>query len=285
MVALANELDADPWFCIPHRADDDYVRRLAELVAQRLEPQLRPHVEYSNETWNGLFDQAEHCRERGIALELSADPHTARLRYHAQRSIEVFAIWEDVFGSGDRLVRVLAVQNANPASAPAVLEWRDAWRHADALAVAPYFGGALGSPARRAQVEKLSVDALLERCAADLEVTLADTRAHARSAHGRGLRLLAYEAGQHLAGHGGAENSEELTALFIAANRNAGMGELYDRLLQGWSELGGGTLVAFTSTQTPSKWGSWGVCEDHGPGPWVKYDALRRFMKAARPGR
>lgn len=49
MLDLANRLDADPWFCIPHLADDDFVRRFAELVKQRLEPERSVYVEYSNE--------------------------------------------------------------------------------------------------------------------------------------------------------------------------------------------------------------------------------------------
>ncbi|MBN1421717.1 MAG: hypothetical protein JXP34_23285, partial [Planctomycetes bacterium] len=52
MVDLANRLGADPWFCMPHLADDDFVRRFAGLVKERLDPRLRIYVEYSNEVWN-----------------------------------------------------------------------------------------------------------------------------------------------------------------------------------------------------------------------------------------
>src|SRR4051794_8364702 len=40
MIDLANRLEADPWFCIPHLADDDFVRRFATLVRDRLSPRL-----------------------------------------------------------------------------------------------------------------------------------------------------------------------------------------------------------------------------------------------------
>ncbi|KAL4436817.1 hypothetical protein ABPG75_003956 [Micractinium tetrahymenae] len=49
MVALANVLRADPWFCIPHRADDAYVTTFAAVVRDQLGPSLRAHFEYSNE--------------------------------------------------------------------------------------------------------------------------------------------------------------------------------------------------------------------------------------------
>jgi hypothetical protein len=38
MIDLANTLHVDPWFCIPHQASDDYVRRFATLVRDRLDP-------------------------------------------------------------------------------------------------------------------------------------------------------------------------------------------------------------------------------------------------------
>ena len=49
MVALANTLDADAWFSMPHRANDEYIKRFAKYVAANLKPQLRVYIEYSNE--------------------------------------------------------------------------------------------------------------------------------------------------------------------------------------------------------------------------------------------
>ncbi|MEX2395044.1 MAG: hypothetical protein WD826_11255, partial [Actinomycetota bacterium] len=51
MIELANLLGVDPWFNIPHRADDDFVRGFAKIVRDRLEIDLRPYFEYSNEVW------------------------------------------------------------------------------------------------------------------------------------------------------------------------------------------------------------------------------------------
>ncbi len=61
MVDLCNYLGADPWFCMPHLATDDFVRQFARLVAGRLRAGLKCHVEYSNECWNGSFVQARYC--------------------------------------------------------------------------------------------------------------------------------------------------------------------------------------------------------------------------------
>jgi hypothetical protein len=70
MVALANLLRADPWFCVPHQASDDYVHRLANFLKDHLDPSLRPHVEYSNEVWNRLFPQFQWASAQSERLGL-----------------------------------------------------------------------------------------------------------------------------------------------------------------------------------------------------------------------
>src|SRR5581483_8613189 len=132
-----------PWFCMPHRADDDFVRRFARLVHERLDPGLKVYVEYSNEVWNYQFGQTRYAQEQGTALKLG---NPENLRYYSQRSVEIFKIWESVFGRTKRLVRVLAAQAVNPWSSEQVLKWHDAYQHADALAIAPYFGNRFGDP-------------------------------------------------------------------------------------------------------------------------------------------
>ena len=61
MIRLCNRLSVEPWFCMPHAASDDFVRRFAQMVKADLSPALRVHIEYSNECWNGRFAQARYC--------------------------------------------------------------------------------------------------------------------------------------------------------------------------------------------------------------------------------
>jgi len=111
MIDLANTQRAHPWICVPHRADDDYVRQLARLVRDRLDPGLRLYLEYSNETWNtaGPFTQSTWVQDQGEALGLDPDRWVAGQYYAARRSAEVWAIFEEEFGdtAPDRLVKVL----------------------------------------------------------------------------------------------------------------------------------------------------------------------------------
>jgi len=49
MITLANIVGADPWFCMPHTANDDYVRSFARLALDTLRVDLRVYIEHSNE--------------------------------------------------------------------------------------------------------------------------------------------------------------------------------------------------------------------------------------------
>jgi len=281
MIQLANALHADPWFCMPHQADDQYVRQFAMMVKQRLDPDLTVYVEYSNECWNGIFGQARYCRDKGKELRLSDNDFQAQLRYYSKRSVEIFKIWEEVFGGTDRLVRVLAAQSANPWTSVQVMDFQDAYKQADALGIAPYFGHALGNPKNQDQTTKMTVDQVLDACEGYIEKNNETIARQAEEAWRRSLRLVAYEGGQHIVGHGGAENNQKLESLFHAANRHERMGRLYKEYLDGWRRSGGTTFVAFSSMGRFSKWGCWGLMEHHGQtaAEAPKYRAVVEFLE------
>lgn len=289
MVQLANTLQADAWFNMPHTVSDEYVREFATYVRDHLDPALKSYVEYSNETWNGQFSQAWYVSDSGLALNLEAgDPFWSGLKFYSQRSVEIFTIWEEVFGGTDRLVRVLASQAANAWTAEQIALWQDAYQHADAIAIAPYFScDDPGNPETVAEVTALSVEELLDRQFANVQEGgcayqyMVDNQQVAQQF---GLELVAYEGGQHLAGHGGSENNEALTELFIAANRHPRMGDVYLAYLQAWHSLGLGSFMIFSDAAQPSMFGSWGVLEtitqDASQAP--KYQAILTFLDSIR---
>jgi hypothetical protein len=279
MIELANTCKADPWFCLPHLADDDFVRRFAGTVKERLGPGRKVYVEYSNEVWNGSFAQSRWAREQGQRLKLG-DPEG--LRFYSQRSVEVFHIWEEVFGGHERLVRVMGSQFANPWVSEQVLTWQDASKHTDALAVAPYFGYQYGDPKTADDVSKKTAEQLLDALDAEVEGSNRDLiRKQNETARKYQVQLIAYEGGQHLTGVAGAENNEALTSLFIAANRHPRMGTLYKKHFANWFTNGGGLYAVYNSSGTPTKWGSWGVLEyqDQPTDKAPKYQAILEFQK------
>ena len=286
MLELANRLSANAWFTMPHLATDDYVAQFAQTVSTTLHPELKVFVEYSNELWNGIFEQANYAKAQGLQLGLAADGFTAQLRFGSRRSVQIFRIWEQVFGGTSRLRRIIAAQAANSWTGQQMLEFEGAYRYTDALAIAPYFGGEYGTPEVWPSVSNQSVSQFLQTISTgSLPHSIGWMQANARLARDRGVRLVAYESGQHLTGILGLENDTSLNALFDSANRSSEMEALYDRYLEEWKNAGGEEMMLFSFCGRYSKWGRWGVLEylDQLPSQAPKYRAIERFSFGTRP--
>jgi hypothetical protein len=286
MIDLCNRLQSAPWFCLPHLADDDYIREFALLVKRRLDPSLKIYVEYSNEVWNGQFEQSRWAGAQGIKLGFAEKPWEGAWRFTAVRSVQMFKLWEEVFGGTTRLVRVLPSQAASPHVSGQVLEFQEAWKHADALAIAPYVTcnvGKSGEKNREAIVEKWTVDDALdylENTALPESVKwIEDSQ---RVAGKYGLKLLAYEGGQHMVGIGGVENNDVITRLLQAANDAPRLAEVYRKYFAAWSQAGGDLFCYFASVSSWSKWGSWGILQyyDSPEAQSPKFTATMRWAKS-----
>jgi hypothetical protein len=281
MIQLANTLNADPWFCMPHLATDEYIKNFAAMVKENLKPNLKVYIEYTNEAWNGIFGQARYCAQKGKELNLSDNSYQAQLFYYSKRSVEIFKIWQQVFEDDTRLVRVLSSQSANPWTGMQVMTFEDAYKRADVLATAPYFGHSIGDPKQQDKNQNLSVEQVLDYCRTAIRENQKTIEQNVVNAKQHGLDLIAYEAGQHLVGYQGAENNEKLTALLHSANRHPHMKQLYLDYLNGWKMAGGKTMAIFSSTGIYSKWGSWGLLEYHDQDVKTapKYQAVLDFIK------
>ncbi len=285
MIDLCNRLDADAWFCMPHLADDDYVRRFAQMVRQQLDPERKVYVEYSNEVWNGMFAQSRWAGEQGIRLGFADKSWEAAWRFTAYRSVQIFKIWEEVFGGRQRLIRVLPTQAANPYVSERVVEFQDAFKHADALAVAPYISCNVprqGEGLTASEVEGWTVDQLLDHVEKKSLPQAIDWIGRQKQVADKyGLKLIAYEGGQHLVGVGGGENNQKMTALFHAANAHPRMGRIYRQYYQAWTAAGGDLFCYFSSAGRWSKWGSWGILQyyDDDPLESPKFMATMRWAR------
>jgi len=284
MIDLCNRLDADPWFCMPHRADDDFVLNFAAMVERRLDKDLKVYIEYSNEVWNGQFAQSRWAGEQGRKLGFAEKPWEAAWRFTAHRSVQIFRIWQKVFGGAKRLVRVLPSQAANPYVSERVVEWQDAYRHADALAIAPYVSFNI-RPGGNPSVEEVAgwtVDQVLDYVASSSLPRAIEWIGKSKAVADRyGLKLVAYEGGQHMVGVAGGENNETLTRLLHEANAHPRMEGIYGRYFQAWQKAGGDLFCYFSSVGRWSKWGSWGMLQyyDDDPAQSPKYVAAMRWAK------
>lgn len=160
-----------------------------------LDADLKLYVEYSNETWNGMFKQSHFCCDQGLALGLHKDRWTAGFRYHAWAAIRLFRAADLVFGAdSSRVVKVLATQSSNAWIAgqhqlvmqdPKLNPWQV---QADAIATAPYFG------------HKVEGDApdVVEQLRAAIAKSADQSERHKAIADQYRVKLIAYEGGQHV---------------------------------------------------------------------------------------
>ena len=284
LIDLSNCLQADPWFCMPHLADDDYIRNFAEMVRKRLDPSLKVYIEYSNEVWNGMFRQSQYAGEQGRKLGFAEKPWEAGWRYTAYRSVQIFRIWEQVFGGTERLVRILPSQAANPYVSERVVEFQDAYKHADALAIAPYisFNISPNSEPSADEVAQWTVDQVLSHIETKaLPESIRWIQGNKEIADKYGLKLMVYEGGQHMVGVGGGENNEKLTKLLHQANAHPRLAGIYGKHFDAWEKAGGDLFCHFSSVGRWSKWGSWGLLQhyDDNPAESPKFMATMQWAK------
>lgn len=283
MVDLCNRQTADAWFSMPHKCDDEYVRGFAAYVKQHLDPSLKVYIEYSNEMWNGIMESNKYAVEKARELKIGPQDNLwdGACLFYGQRSVEIFKIWEEVFGSNERLVRTLAWHAASGEHGlDKMLLSRVDRSHVDALAVAPYITlmprPDAKDPLSSDIVGNWTLDQLMDRIEQnELPQCIGWMNKAGEIARKYNVKLIAYEAGQHLVGILGGENNDRLTELFKKANASERMGRIYSAYYKGWEGAGGDLLCHFASVGQWTKWGCWGLVPfyDHWGKDSPKYQA------------
>lgn len=266
MVDLANRAGADPWFLMPYRADEGYIREFAKLVHDRIDPGRTVYVELGNEVWNDMFDAAQQAQREGVALGLNRDPRQAQAIRYAQVMRQTMRIWTDVFADRpDRLVRVAASQHGDPTLAETILGDADTARWVDALATAPYIWLELDGRGVH------DVDWVFGQLPKSVDYTIGLAIRNRAVAARFGKRYLAYEGGQHLV-------TRDLP-FARTVQRDPRMGEVYQRYLDEWNARVRSELVLYASTAPIGDYGAWGLREYAGQ-PSTQTPKLNTVRKA-----
>jgi hypothetical protein len=278
-IALANLMGFDPWMTVPHRATDGYVRDFATLLRDTVDPARTIYVEYSNETWNGIFEQARFVVEEGRRLGLdeledgSRNDFIGGLRFYSRRARQVFEIVDEVFGASRaaRVERVMATQAVNPFLTETILGFENAAAHTDAFAIAPYFADTFTEPEQRTELLRLGIDGIFDWLLTDnnallrfgslasLDRAVADQKATTED-FGVGA-LITYEGGQHFLAAGALFRDAELDALFDAVNRDPRMATVYRQYLDNWRARTDERFWHFVTVDRWSEFGRWGARE------------------------
>lgn len=269
LVQLANTSQKDIWVCIPHMANDDYITQLATFLHNELDDGLKVYIEYSNEVWNGIFEQHYYAAEQGLALGYSGENWERAWQYYSKRCADIFYLFEQVYGTNsDSIVKVVASQAANEWISNYILtkfedpQYNPYGVTADALSIAPYFGGEVGDDiGDEGLIETISLDQILDRLDESMETSKDWILAQKTVADDHGLELSCYEGGQHMVAYGYL-NNETLTQKLTDANRHPRMEDIYCEYLDFWYDnVPNGLFVNFSSISAFSRWGSWGIKE------------------------
>ncbi len=304
MVRLANELNADPWFNMPHLGTEDYVTQFATYVKGNLSPKLRAYVEYSNEVWNFGFEQAQYAVQQAKTV-LGQDGGTGWVQFNGMKAAQTCDIWKKtVYGSeASRVHCVLGAFTGWRDTITDTLEcpkWVEkgnepCYKHGiDSIAMTGYFSGCLAADENVDTIRGWFSDADkgLQKAAeqvldgrhikcTDTAKGNAETFAFFKAeADKRGLAITAYEGGQHITGNGHAiQDDAGFIALHTGVNNHPMMKDVYMTNLNGWKDAGGTLFMHFVDIGNPGKYGSWGALEYLTQEASPKWEALSEFTQ------
>lgn len=271
MVQLSNQVGADPWFCIPWNADDDYVARFAAYVRKNLAPGRRVYVELGNEVWNGGYPAFKQVQYEATAegLDSSKGAYGLVIFRYAEKTQHVMQIWTREFaGQTNRLVRVIAGQEVSPYWTSLMMGYRNTPESIDAFATGAYWG--IGQSDYHGQ----SLDELMEKALpANINATMELLAKQKAIAEKYGKRYIAYEGGQ-----GVVLDDANLVARI---ERDPRMYDLYISYLNQWDSRVGDTLPLFALTEPLVGKEGWGLVEYAGQplSDAPKMRAVRDFLR------
>jgi hypothetical protein len=318
MIDLANAINATPWLSVPYKASDDYMHRYARMVKNRLRPNQKVYLEYSNEMWNIIFPGTTYAARK--ADKLWHFPYTDKPAYqrrvsmaanwYAKRTVEMCKIWKDEFGKQHNRVKcILSAQAAVPWVGTETLDcplWKEAGgcgKYVDAYAIGPYFGDYIARKEHRLEVKQWTKDpdggmsrlfteilqgGVLKKGhpGGAINLTLSMyVDSSKKLANKYGLELLAYEAGQHLIRYDPPHTVKDPAVLnmFMRAQKDPRMQEAYHRYLTGWAQHGGGLLMHFYGVGELTRKNFFSMLDYAGQISTPKYAALMQYLGAPAP--
>jgi hypothetical protein len=245
-------------------------------VRNQLGKTQKVYVELSNEVWNSSFGQYKYALDQGKTLwptrYSSYGDYEFNRQWYGMRTAQMCDIWRSVWHSDPRLICVLGAQAAWSFTATEALKcsyWTQgapcSGHGIGAVAVAPYMGGTI--PAAWTSQPDGGLEKLFLSLDSQNDATIPAggfisqiaswQKEYMKALAPYKLPLFAYEGGQTFANG----TTDALNDLFIAANRDPRMAQVYARYFEHWKVGGGQIFMYFNDISVGSKYGSWGALE------------------------
>jgi Secretion system C-terminal sorting domain len=255
MIALANQTQKDVWICVPHKASNDFITQMATLFKTQLDPNRKIYLEYSNEVWNWIFEQAHY----------NNDNRPANLNYgraYAEKAMNVFQIWHSVFGDEkERVKRVLGLQGGFTYLNQEILAQipQNEW---DIASPSYYFGlehGVTGNPVLNENSSAEAINLNARSAFFGNNGWLQTIKQDYRNIKILGKSINSYEGGQHYTNFQTVPYQQAM----YDAQYLPSMYTLYDEVLDSIRDLGNTLAMSFVlSGKQESIYGSWGHLPD-----------------------
>jgi hypothetical protein len=266
---LANELEKDIWICTPHLADDDYVRQQASLIRAKLDPKRVCYIERSNETWNYIFDQAQHNLKQAQADAAagydygSTDLNVMRFRRHARRTVEDSILT----GVGDPRFRIVLASHVGygvgdqPKTQLEFIAWKfgPPAKYIYGIAGAPYLSlGKNAAGVYWGDTDGLTTEFILSTLSMRAVTAAAGegTVVYHNIARQYGVKSLGYELGVDV------RVSSKSSAAKLAAMRDPRMAAIVYDYLMNWRRAGGDQFTYFAHAAEDGPKTFWGSKRD-----------------------
>lgn len=288
MVRVANELGVDPWFTIPHTWDADFVRKFATYVRDNLDSGLKANYELSNEVWNSGFKVTRDYKEEATATWGNTFyGHPDQYSMYGKKSVEMAQILDGVYKNTaheNDYAKILGVHTGYPSVTTRILE-ATSWKESgDPNYVAPHtlFDKVSGTTyfgqdvlAKQSNVDQLNwhmnngtaYEWLTQKMLdpsfyTSIPQVMSALSSIKQIANGYGLKLTAYEGGQHIHHLFGLSNEVSRYSDFLEGYvASPQMRELYLTLWNEWQKVGEGPFMHYVDVLQNTIYGSWGLRE------------------------
>ena len=285
LVELANETGKDVWINIPLNASDDYVTKVAELLAYGsdgtnpytspqaapvyppLNSNLRVYIEYSNEIWNDTFLQHQQLRTAANAevaagnsplnYDGTTDASVWFKRRIAERIKEISDLFRGVWGTPAMLTTIRPVDEFEYGDAGAYgqvgLNFLDAYygngdgvaHVANPVPVNSYIWG--GGGGWYASVNNDGATSVSAMYGSGLSMSVISTvTTDANLVHAFGLHVAGYEGGFYIGNESGSTSTTQ-QALQLSANYASAADGMEVQTIDLFHHYGGELPFAFNS--------------------------------------
>ena len=307
LVALANRTNTDPWFCIPHLADVNFIAQFSAYVRDNLNGHLVARFEYSNECWNTGFEQENWLRSLApTEFPMQTNVYFATWSLYGKKSTEMFDVIDGVYaGSPSVYKKVLATQRGNLGVQGRNLDAPD-WdtqdsfystvlgktlgvphSYADEFAIAGYFSGARAADS----AELAAIDAAYPANSDQLLYSYHQDPARATSipiltaqfqetndlCAARNLVMSMYEGGTHqlyqqVVSGANSQYANLLPAL-LQFNESNELATIYEQAFDAWRSMptADAPYMQFVDVQRWSQYGAWGTIQSFAENTTAKY--------------